>query len=330
MESGDGNGLLWALHFDGAGSARPLTWSDLPSWEPAQGPLWLHMDLTREAVQEWIGENLSERVGLHPGIDDALLAEETRPRCEQLGHALVLVLRGVNRNEGEEPADMVSIRLYVDATRIVSLRRDRIVAAHEIANALEQGVGPFDSGSFLVHLIECILEPIGMLVEELALDLDDVEERVLAGEDRETQRDLADLRRRTVQVRRHIAPEREALVRLSQEPLRWVQGEQQADLRQLADRLTRYLEDLDEVRERAAVTQDELASHAQQQLNRRILRLSLVAAVFLPLNLVTGMFGMNLPDIPFANTPSGFAIVVGGILVLGVLEVLILRRMSWS
>jgi zinc transporter len=330
MSRAEDKGLLWALRFDGRGRAQHLNWAEVCAWKAEDGFLWLHMDRGREAVQEWVRANLSERVGLDPGIDDSLLAEETRPRCEHLGDALVLVLRGVNRNEGAAPEDMVSIRLYADPTRVVSLRLARTVAAQNVVKELEDGKGPTDAGSFLVHLVARILDSISDLIVELGEELDEIEVALVAGEERLLRRRLAELRRRTVGLRRHLAPQCEALATLANESFDWIREKPRADLRQLADRLTRYVEDLDAVRDRAAVTQDEVASRTQEQLNRRILRLSLVASVFLPLSLITGLFGMNVGGIPFATHPAGLSIMIGVVLVLALLEVLLLRRAKWE
>ncbi len=330
MSRAEDKGLLWAVRLDGQGRAKHLSWAEVQSWQAEDGILWLHMDRDRETVQEWVRAHLSERVGLDPGIDDALLAKETRPRCEHLGGALVLVLRGVNKNEGAAPEDMVSIRLYVDPTRVVSLRLDKIMAAQDVARELEEGRGPTDVGSFLAHLITRLLDRIGVLVEELTEQLCEIEFELLEGDDRHVRHQLAELRRRMVGLHRHLAPQREALVELSNEPVSWIHDKHQAVLRQLADRLTRYVEDLDEVRARAAVTQDEVASRTQEQLNRRILRLSLVASVFLPLGLITGLFGMNVGGIPLASHPFGMAIMFGVILILALVEIVLLRRAKWS
>jgi zinc transporter len=78
-------------------------------------------------------------------------------------------------------------------------------------------------------------------------------------------------------------------------------------LREEADRVVRYVEDLDSARERAAVTQEELVNRVSEQINSRTYVLSVAAAIFLPLGFLTGLFGINVGGIALAENPSGFS-----------------------
>ena len=65
-------------------------------------------------------------------------------------------------------------------------------------------------------------------------------------------------------------------------------------MREVSDQLARYLEDLDEARDRAAVTQEELVNRLSEQMNNKMYILSIVAAIFLPLGFLTGLLGINV------------------------------------
>ncbi len=88
-------------------------------------------------------------------------------------------------------------------------------------------------------------------------------------------------------------------------------------LRDTADRITRIAEELDSIRDRAAVLQDQVAGQRQETLNQRLLVLSLVSAFFLPLTFFTGLLGMNLAGIPYADQAWSFPVVVLITVVLG-------------
>jgi len=91
-------------------------------------------------------------------------------------------------------------------------------------------------------------------------------------------------------------------------------------LREVADKITRYIEDLDSARERAAVVQDELSSCLAERLNKNTYLLSIIAAIFMPLSLLTGLLGINVGGIPGEKWPWSFASATIGIFVLGVIE----------
>jgi zinc transporter len=106
-----------------------------------------------------------------------------------------------------------------------------------------------------------------------------------------------------------MAPQREALGALSTAPSAFLSDTDRLKLREISDRITRYLEDLDALRERAGVTNDELSTRLAETMNQRMYILSVVAAVFLPLGLITGLLGVNVGGIPGTNNDWSFALL---------------------
>lgn len=101
------------------------------------------------------------------------------------------------------------------------------------------------------------------------------------------------------------------------------------EIRESTDRLARYIEDLDSCRDRAAVVSEELSSRLSEQLNSRMYVLSIVAALFLPLGFLTGLFGINVGGIPLADNPYGFIGISLIMLTIIVLQIIIFRIKKW-
>jgi len=101
------------------------------------------------------------------------------------------------------------------------------------------------------------------------------------------------------------------------------------DLLREADRVTRYLEDLDLARERIVVLQEELSGQIAQQQNSRMYVLSVVAAVFLPLTFVTGLLGMNVGGLPGLENPMGCAVSIVIMIAAAVVLLLFFRWKRW-
>jgi zinc transporter len=140
---------------------------------------------------------------------------------------------------------------------------------------------------------------------------------------------LSVARRQIANVRRFIAPQRDALDRLYRNPGSWFTEPEIQDVREEADRITRYVEDLDLARERAVLLQEEFLSVIAQQQNSRMYVLSIVAAIFLPLTFVTGLLGMNVGGLPGVDSDFGFIASVVTMLVCSVVAALILRWKRW-
>ena len=320
----EADGLICAWRLDGKGGGTELGWDDLKA--AASGPgLWVHLHLEGDRTKGWIaGES-----GVSPIVAEALLYQETRPRCTPVGDGLLVNLRGVNLNPGADPEDMVQIRLYIDRDRIISVRRRRLMAVQDIRDRLEAGQGPENTAEFLVELATRLIERMGPAITDLDDAIDDLEDRVLSQTSASLRGELWRLRREAIGLRRYIAPQREAMARLVTERVGWIDAYAGQRLREVADRITRHVEDLDAARERAAIVQDELTTRLGEQMNRNIYVLSVVAGIFLPLTLLTGLLGINVAGIPGEKWPWAFFAVVAGTVVLGLVEYLLFRRLKW-
>jgi zinc transporter len=93
--------------------------------------------------------------------------------------------------------------------------------------------------------------------------------------------------------------------------------------------MTRVLEDLDLARERAMVAHEEFVARVAQEQNSRVYLLSIVAAIFLPLSFLTGLFGMNVAGLPGLEDPSAFLVVTGIMLGLAVIALIVFRLKRW-
>jgi len=97
----------------------------------------------------------------------------------------------------------------------------------------------------------------------------------------------------------------------------------------LTDRMTRYIEDLDEARDRASVTHEELLNRLAELTNRRMYLLTMIAAIFLPLSFITGLLGINVGGIPGARNNHAFLVVVGLLAVISAVQWIYFHWRKW-
>jgi zinc transporter len=181
----------------------------------------------------------------------------------------------------------------------------------------------------LVTIAERLIDKIEPVVDQLKDEADEFEETLLSSREKLPATTLAEFRRTILILRRYILPQREAMAQLQREGRLLFDQDHSMHLRETGDRITRIAEELDSIRDRAAVLQDQVAGQRQEQLNTRLLVLSLVSAFFLPLTFVTGLLGMNLAGIPFAHETWSFSAVVALTVVLGVGLLAFLKWRRW-
>ncbi len=321
----ESDGLVCAYRLDGAGGGENFDdWASLPAAND-KALDWIHLNREAAHAQEW----LVGGSGLRPLVREALVADDTRPQCSIYDEGVLLNLRGLNLNPGAEPEHMISVRLWLEPSRIISTRRNRLMAIRDVRDALESRKGPRDIGAFVIMVADRLTARMEPLLDEIQDRLDELEDDIIADTRRELRNELARLRRRTILLRRYISPQRDALRTLANSEIEWLTRRQRDRLNEIADRVTRYVEDLDVVRDRAAILQDELTSMLSESMNRTMYLLSIVAVVFLPLTLVSGMLGMNVGGIPGEKWPWAFAFLCVAFLVVGLLEWWLIRKLKW-
>ena len=320
-------GILAAYLLDGAGDGQQLKRADIDKWKPEDGTLWLHVDFSHDETLDF----LHGLPGLPAHVADALCLDETRPRIDVIDDCLLVILRAVNTNPGAEPDDMVSIRIWLEPNRIVTSRRRRLKTIQDVQNKFEKKIGPSGPGDFLVQLIDRIGFRSNEIISGLEDAIDALEEKFNTERHAIAQlrTELTQLRRQSAILRRHIAPQRDALERLSRESSSVLTDNLRMRLREEADKFRRYVEDLDLARERAMLAHDHLQAMIAEEQNQRMFILSIVAAIFLPLSFVTGLLGMNVGGIPGSNYPWAFALIILGMFIVSFGLIWLFRRRRW-
>ncbi|EXF47230.1 CmaX protein [Pseudomonas sp. BAY1663] len=297
-------GLIHAFLLDGSGGARVIAYDDLAGLQLSENEsLWLHWDRSHEKAQAW----LRTQSGLSAFACDVLLEENTRPRMLTLPREeLLLFLRGVNLNPDAEPEDMVSVRVFADPRRVISLRLRPLRSIEVVIQLLAEGRGPKTASELLLYLAESMTDRVDDLVAQLAERVD-AEEEELEGNERYTPEhdSMLALRRRAAGLRRFLLPQRELYGQLTRSRLSWFADDDAEYWNELSNRLMRYLEELDLVRERINLVLESEQRRLSERMNRTMYLLAIITGFFLPMSFLTGLLGINVGGIPGARIPMG-------------------------
>ena len=317
-------GFVYCSSLDGTGSATQIIEDFAQAWKKkGQGAVWYHLDFTDETARTW----LEDESGLSELTVQMLISDDTRPRITAADNGLVLCLRAVNCNPGADPDDMVSLRLWISRNRILSMRRRRVEAVNDIRSALSRSAGPKDSANFLVFLCDAVTQRISDSIGEVDEGVDSLEDEILGTERRMLRSQILKYRRMIIGLRKYVIPQRDVFSRLQLEPASWLSEIDRLHLREFSERTNRCIDELDSARDRAAMIQEELSAKLSEQMNQTIFMMSIVATIFLPLGLLTGLLGINVGGIPGADTPWAFAVVCAILVVTaGVLYLLFKRK----
>ena len=215
--------------------------------------------------------------------------------------------------------------MYVTAERVISVRRRKLESAEDLRSALANGNGPTDSSEVLVMIAEALTDHMDPELTAINERLSRLENQLEVSGYSPERGKLAKLQRETISLRRHLEPQRDALEYLCKPQIEWLKGGDQLHLYEVIDQVTRYVEGLNSSRERTEVLRHQISKAVSQRTSRNMYVLSVVAGIFLPINFLTGLWGVNLIDTPQLGFPE-FTI---GLIVFATLMALFFVRSKW-
>ncbi|MGE0180532.1 MAG: CorA family divalent cation transporter [Sphingomonas sp.] len=282
------------------GSARRLSIDEADAYQ-GTGFVWIHLEGRDQA-------DLA-RIKGHKDIPDvaagALIATETRPRCDLIDDGAIVNLRGPGDRDPLDSDRLVSIRLWVTGNKVISLSRRMLTATATVIAKMEAGK-IHDSGDLVAAFAWAISIQLDPEVARLGDTLDEAESGLEEPRLHRLRREITAVRSEAIGFRRFVAPDRDALRTLAAQEFDWLAPDDKLHIIEAADRFARMAEELEAVRERAALLHEQITDLRAEQVDQRALYISIVAFIFLPLTFITGLLGMNVQGIPYADHPYSF------------------------
>lgn len=318
--------LIYAHHIDAHGHARSMDMHN-DSYPAAEdgGYSWLHLCARNQVSRSF----LEAHTALDPIVIDALLAEETRPRALKKNNGILVIFRAMNLNKGEAPEDMISIRLWLQSGSVISTRQRDIKAIEDILGLIEAGEPPLCPGDFLVAITDRLFERMGPFFIELEDGISHAEELLASGREDSISKEVALFRKRTAIFLRYVTPQKVVLESLGETNFAWLTKEHREHLDESLDMVNRYVEELNELRNRSQILNDELNNAQGRRLNSIAYIFSVAATIFLPLGFLTGLMGINIGGMPGINSEYAFWSFSGLCALIIIVQIGLFKRLGW-
>ena len=314
----DQHGLIWGYRFaperavETIDSEAALGFLGSTEQRGANEFVWLHFSLANSASEAWLRSNLQ----LPEAFFESLHGEVGSTRLEQTEDSLVAVIHDVLFDFKFDPGAVATACLCIERRFLISARRSPLRSVDELRSAVRAGQVFRSPVELLAHLMRDQANVLMNIVRESTRRIDAIEDRFLANRVSASRTELGALRRVLVRLQRLLAPEPAALFRLLNRPPAWIAGDDVRDLQQSAEEFSAAVGDSRALVERVELLQQELAAQVNEQTNRTLFVLTAVTVLALPINMVAGLFGMNVGGIPFAGRAHGFFFIAGTLIAL--------------
>lgn len=280
--------------------------------EQGDGVLWLDICGTGAAPRDL----LSRELGFHPlAVEDAV-SPDTRVKIEEYGDRyLLIVLRTVRFcAETEDPYDVetANLALFVGRGYLVTVHAERSSSVDAVLELVRRSPDLLARGAArLAHMVaDYSVDEFFPILDQIDDFVSGLEERVFERFDQSALQEIFRVKRLVLSLRRYLAPQRDVLNALSNRPLALVPAEGQVYFRDVYDHVLRINDSLEVFRDLLGGTLDSYLTQLSNRLGQVTKGLSVVATVSIPFVVISGMWGMNVSDIPLSRHPHAFALML--------------------
>jgi magnesium transporter len=295
--------------------------------ESGEGTLWVDID-TRKHDQVALLKDLFK---FHPLAIEEAVNPEARVKLEEFDRYVLLIVRTVAfRDTTEDPYDLdtVNISFFLGKNYLVTVHGANTNPVESTAELLQRKpeLAAYGPARLMHAIVDQAVDAYFPIIDKLDEFMDSLEEKIYGSFDQDALREVFAVKRLVLSLRRHLAPERDALSVLTNRPSSLLTPDTQIYFRDIYDHVLRIYDSLENYRDLLSSTLDSYLTQVSNRLGMATKALGVVATLSLPFVVVSGMWGMNFEHIPLHSHPHGFMILVLSQAALGFL---ILAGLKW-
>lgn len=260
---------------------------------------WINVDGIHDVG---IVEELGERLRLHPLVLEDILNPDQRPKMEDLGDYLYVVLKMVDWDEQRGEIAVEQLSVVVGANYVVSLQErpggdvlDPIRERIREAKGSIRGVG---SDYLAYSVLDGVVDRYFGVLEGLGEKVEDLEEELVSSPVPETLQKLHVLKREMIYMRKSVWPLREVVGALERSGSPLIKESTGPYLRDVYDHTIQVMDAVETVRDMLSGMLDIYLSSISNRMNEVMKVLTIFASIFIPLTFIAGVYGMNFAFMP--------------------------------
>ncbi len=278
-------------------------------------------------------ERFGDCFGLHPLTVEDVLNTDQRPKVEDFGEYIYIVLRMISYNDDREEVVTEQTSLVLGPNFVISFQEgpggdvfDPVRERIRTGKGRMRKMGP----DYLAYsLVDSIVDNYFTVLERLGENIEFLEDELVTNPRPETLQTIHDLRREMIFLRKSVWPMREVISALERGESSLIQDSTRIYLRDVYDHTIQVIDAVETLRDMLSGMLDIYLSSISNRMNEVMKVLTIIATIFIPLTLIAGIYGMNFQYMPELGWRWGYPLVWAAMIVIGGLMLLYFRRKKW-
>ena len=298
------------------------------------GVTWINVEGVHDTqVIQQIGDHFA----LHPLLLEDVVNTEQRPKLEDYGDFLFLVLRMLYETPDPDDEDVVEIdseqvSLVLGANVVITFLEDPQDVFDPVRKRLREGRGRVRKGGadYLAYvLVDLIVDNYFTVLERFSDIAEALEVEVMGEPEPTTLPSIQQMKRAMIQVRRAIWPLRDVVNVLLRGESALIKKSTMVYLRDVYDHVVRVVDIVETYREMIGGLMDIYLSTLSNRMNEVMKVLTIIATIFIPLTFIAGVYGMNFENMPELKFSWGYPVVLVVMVLMAVGMLEFFRRRNW-
>jgi magnesium transporter len=277
-------------------------------------------------------EKLGNCFTIHPLALEDILNTEQRPKIEDYGEDLFIVVKLISYNEKKDEVEAEQISLILRPHAILSFQEkegDDFAAVKERLRAGKGRLRKMGADYLAYTLLDIVVDQYFGVLEKLGERIEVLEGRLLGDPGAATLQKIQNLKREMLLLRKWIWPLREIISSLERGDFPGIQENTRIYLRDVYDHTIQVMDSIEIYRDMLSGMLDIYLSSLNNRMNAVMKVLTIIATIFMPLTFLAGVYGMNFKHMPELEWPWGYPLILAVMALVAILMLTLFRRKKW-
>ena len=290
---------------------------------------WINIDGIHQIE---IIEKLGNYFGLHPLLLEDILNTEQRPKMEDYGDYIFIVLKMFYLGEANNEIEAEQVSLILGSNFVISFQERGRDVFEPVRNRIRNAKGRIRKAGadYLAYtLLDAIVDNYFIILESLGETMEETEEQLTTNPNPETLQLIHALKKEMIFLRKSIWPLREVISGLERCESSLIHESTGAYLRDVYDHTIQIIDTVESFRDMISGMLDIYLSSISNKMNEVMKVLTIFASIFIPLTFVAGVYGMNFSFMPELKWQWGYFGILGVMALVGISLVVYFKRRKW-
>lgn len=290
---------------------------------------WVNIDGLHEAE---IIEKLGSYFGLHPLLLEDILNTDQRPKMEDYGDYIFIVLKMLYPDENKDEIEAEQVSLILGSNFVISFQEREGDVFDPVRDRIRKSKGRIrKAGSdYLAYaLLDAIVDNYFLILENVGEKIEDTEQQLATNPSPETLQYIRELKNEMIFLRKSVWPLRELINGLERCESTLIHESTGLYLRDVYDHTIQIIDTVESYRDMISGMVDIYLSSVSNKMNEVMKVLTIFASIFIPLTFIAGIYGMNFEFMPELNWRWGYFALLGFIAIVGISLLVYFKRKRW-